>query len=154
MNLNQPILAAPFFSRTNCNSVLSHFVWSFLFKRFSKFLFLLYVFLKIKKEGFVKLYFLTTRAKSRPVYTTHKHAARASKNHTFCHDFTGTGVRGVFVLVGVVIVCGCSCWFVCLFAICVCGFYSFSIWQPSHLTATTARLTARIVAAAEGWVGW
>lgn len=36
----------------------------------------------------------------------------------------------------------------------VCGFYSFSIWQPSHLTATTARLPARIVAAAEGWVGW
>lgn len=27
-------------------------------------------------------------------------------------------------------------------------------WQPSHLTATTARLTARIVAAAEGRVGW
>lgn len=27
-------------------------------------------------------------------------------------------------------------------------------WQSSHLTASTARLTARIVATAEGWVGW
>lgn len=49
----------------------------------------------------------------------------------------------------VVIVCVL---FVCY--MCIVCLVLFLANDPNHLTATTARLAARIVSTAEGWVGW